>query len=171
MLIETGRLIISNFSEQDISREYIEWLNSPVAMKYSNQRFKDHTKESCIFYLKSFENTANSFLKITEVKEEMIGTATIYTNKEHKRADIGLLIGPNYSGMGYGSEAWNAIVQNLRRSQNIQKLTAGTASINIAMRKIIEKSGFFHEATLKGHEIIEEERVDIYYYSQFTEDV
>ena len=101
----------------------------------------------------------------------MVGTATIYIAKPHKRADIGLLIGTNYSGMGYGSEAWNAIIQNLRKTKNIQKLTAGTAAANIAMQRIIEKSGFLHEATLKDHEIIEGDRVDIYYYSQFTEDV
>ena len=101
----------------------------------------------------------------------MIGTSTVYINKQHKRADIGLLIGTCYSGKGYGSEAWNAIIQSLRETENIQKLTAGTAAVNIAMRRIIEKSGFLHEATFKDHEIIEGDRVDIYYYSQFTEDV
>ena len=172
MLIKTRRLLISHFTEQDISHEYIKWLNSPVTMKYSNQRFKKHTEESCMYYLRSFKNTANSFLKITQIEaQQMVGTATIYTNEQHKRADIGLLIGTNYSGMGYGSEAWNAIVQNLRKTERIQKLTAGTASVNIAMRRIIEKSGFLHEATLKSHEIIEGNRVDIYFYSQFAEDV
>ena len=87
-------------------------------------------------------DTSNSFLKIEDTKtKKMIGTSTVYINKQHKRADIGLLIGTCYSGKGYGSEAWNAIIQSLRETENIQKLTAGTA-VNIAMRRIIEKSGF-----------------------------
>lgn len=169
MHIHTKRLSISEFSEHDISEVYLSWLRSPEVMKYSNQRFRSHTKESCIRYLDSFKKTRNLFLKITENEtNQMIGTATIYRYMQHKRADTGLLIGSEYWGKGFGKEAWNGIIEILEGDKDIEKLTAGTSERNLSMRNIIESSGFIHEATLTKHEIIENERVDIYYYSRFT---
>ena len=171
MLKETTRLSIRPFKLEDINDAYISWLNDKIATQYSNQRFIFHTKESCVKYQESFENTHNSFLLITsKSNNEAIGTMTIYRRPEHGTADIGILIGNrNYWGKGLGLEAWNAVLTELLAVEKIRKVTAGTARVNKAMISIMEKSGMMQEAIRYRQEIIGESEIDILYYAKFSE--
>ena len=165
--IKTERLIIGQFEDKDISETYISWLNDPYLMRFSNQRFTKHTGASCKEYLSTFKNSSNQFLKITDLRNnKIVGTATVYCDNNHRKADIGILIG--IGGNRYGTEAWNAIVHYLIGENNVYKLTAGTVENNHAMRKIIENSGFYLEATRYRHELIDNKRVNIMHYAFFS---
>lgn len=99
----------------------------------------------------------------------MIGTATIYRSMVHGTADVGLLIGESTQwGKGYGQEAWEAITAKLISEPGIRKVTAGTASPNTGMIRILEKSGMRREAIRERQEIIDGSEVDILYYARFT---
>ena len=92
--ISGGQVHLSNFNKEDISSEYIKWLTDPDIVKYSNQRFKEHSYETCLQYFRSFKNTNNLFLKIQDINSQtMIGTMTLYADSFHGTADIGILIG------------------------------------------------------------------------------
>ena len=41
------QVFLRPFTLADISAEYIAWLNDPRVVRYSNQRFLTHTRESC----------------------------------------------------------------------------------------------------------------------------
>ena len=85
---------IRTFVEKDISNEYLAWLNDQSTMRYSRQREKSHSRQSALSYMASFHHTDNFFLAIDDIEtNKSIGTMTIYIEKHHGTADIGILIG------------------------------------------------------------------------------
>jgi RimJ/RimL family protein N-acetyltransferase len=167
--IETPRLYLYPFVEADINLAYIGWLNDPDVVRYSNQRFSNHTKESALEYLSSFNKTSNHFLAIKEkLSGTMIGTLTIYHNLNHQTADLGIMVGDKTIwGCGYGKEAFSAVVNILLGPCGVRKVTAGTLSLNLAMIKIMIGAGLKLEASRRSQELLDGQPADIIYYSKF----
>ncbi len=164
-----ARLILAPFTAADISPRYVGWLNDPEVVRYSNQRFRRHDVQSCEAYLRSFDGGLNQFWSIRLAADgNMIGTMTAYLAPQHGTADIGLLIGErSVWGQGYGYEAWQRLMDRLFGDQVIRKITAGTASGNVGMIRIMERAGMHHEATRRQQEIIDDELQDIVYFAKF----
>tara|TARA_B000000565_G_C23777945_1_gene374770 strand:+ start:1871 stop:2413 length:543 start_codon:yes stop_codon:yes gene_type:complete len=167
--ITLNRISLSSFEQKDISEEYISWLNDPEVVKYSNQRFKTHNRETSRLYLDSFLNSCNIFLAITDNNSKsMIGTMTVYFSKNHKTADIGIMIGKReFWGKGIGEEAWLAVMELLLKKTDIRKITGGTVSCNKGMIRIFQKVGMIQDGVRKDHEIIDNKVHDIIYFAKF----
>jgi len=167
--LNSSRLVLAPFTLDDISTCYVNWLNDPEVVRFSKQRFRQHNLQSCEAYLRSFDGGPNQFWSIRLAKDgRMIGTMTAYIEPHNGTADIGLLIGEQSMwGQGYGYEAWQRLMHHLLGELQIRKITAGTASCNLGMIKIIERSGMHHEATRKYQEIILGELHDIFYFAKF----
>ncbi len=171
MELLTPRLSLRPFEKSDITTTYLGWLNDSFVTRFSNQRFRRHTKESSEAYLSGFAETSNSFLLIKKRSDnKSIGTATVYQNINHSTADIGLMLGDRSCwGKGYGGEAWLGIITNLLSINSIRKVTGGTVRTNYAMVRIMEKSGMELEAVHARQELIEGQPVDLLYYALFAE--
>lgn len=164
-----SRLKLTLFLNSDITHEYLLWLNDPLVTKYSNQRFLRHSVETSTAFLNGFKGTNSLFLSIRVTDSNaMIGTMTAYLNQDHQTGDMGLLIGRrDLWGLGYGQEAWNALGTWLLETRKLRKLTAGTASENLGMRRIMERFGMHHEATKERQEIIDGFPQDLVFYAKF----
>ena len=167
-----SRLKLATFLNSDITFDYLSWLNDPHVTRFSNQRFSDHTVETSTTFLNSFKGTTNLFLSIrVRDSNAMIGTITAYVNQHHRTADMGLLIGRrDLWGLGYGQEAWNTLGSWLLETRTLRKLTAGTATENIGMRRIMERFGMHHEATKERQELIDGLPHDLVFYAKFRGD-
>jgi len=170
MIIKGEKLLVKEFSIQDIDDAYIGWLNDPIVVRYSNQRFLKHTKETCVKYWESFDSLSRFFFILEENGDKKnIGTMTVYISKEHGIADMGIMIGDKAVwGQAYGQDAWNTVAAWLFDLKKIRKITAGTNSCNKAMIKIMERSGMKLEATKVMQECIDGEYVDVLYYAKFN---
>ncbi|MEB3353689.1 MAG: GNAT family N-acetyltransferase [Cyanobacteriota bacterium] len=170
MNLLTPRLRLRPFQVADINATYLGWLNDPEVTRFSNQRFHQHTAESCAAYLESFAGSSNSFLLITQLQDQRpIGTATVYRNNWHCTADIGLMVGEKRCwGQGYGREAWQVLLEALLSETGIRKVTGGTARLNQAMVRIMEQSGMDLEAVRVHQELIDGQPVDLLYYARFA---
>lgn len=165
--IRTKRLIIQRFEATDVSDEYISWLNDRDHMRYSNQRFVTHTRETVDAYRESFSAPDDEFLAIKLLDcQQLVGTATVNAAVPHGVADIGILIGTSHSCRGYGQEAVGAIAEELIR-KSFRKVTIGASSRNTKMLKVIRRLGFRPDGTRIKHEIIAGEEVDILYFARF----
>jgi [ribosomal protein S5]-alanine N-acetyltransferase len=165
------RVLLRLFTLADISAEYIAWLNNPLIVRYSNQRFLKHTEASCRRYFESFANTPNLFLSIRMQADDLaVGTMTAYVSPYHGTADIGIMVGhSSVWGSGVGQDAWNTLCNWLLGAEvGLRKLTAGAARPNVAMVRIMERSGMQLEAVQRAQEIIAGEPVDLVYYSRFA---
>lgn len=170
--LASTRVLVRPFTAGDISESYLAWLREPVVVRFSNQRFRIHTLESCEAYLASFKDTANHFLAICDQKSgAMLGTMTVYCSVPHGTADIGIMVGESrFWGQGIGAEAWCLVMSSLKASGMIRKITAGTLAMNQGMVRIMEKAGMRHEATRQAQELLDGVPVDVIYYATFCHD-
>lgn len=168
--LKTERIILNIFSKNDLTQQYVNWLNDSVVVKYSNQRFKRHTIKDSTSYFNLFKKQNALFLSIYHKKDkEMIGTMTIYFNIYHKVADIGIMLGnKSYWGQGLGKECWNTVLEFLVHYSNLRKITGGTISCNAKMIKIMESTGMKLDGIRKKQEIIDNSIYDIYYFAYYT---
>lgn len=164
-------LRISQFTEDDITAEYIGWLNDLEVTRFSNQRFHKHDLESCSKYLRSFDDSPNLFLVIRLRQGDIaIGTMTVYRNMNHATADIGIMIGsPAGRGRGLGVEAWQSLIEWLLTDGGTRKVTAGTLACNQPMIRLAEQSGMTVEGVRKGQEIVDGQPEDILLFGKFAE--
>lgn len=173
MLSSAGRwsgpnVEITRFSVDDLTPAYIGWLNDPEVVRFSNQRFCRHDRESCLRYLASFDGSDNLFLSIRRVGGHAVGTMTVYASPAHGTADVGILIGERALwGHGLGQEAWNLIVDWLCRHPAIRKVTAGCSLPNTGMVRLMERSGMTLECVRREQEIVEGRSADVVSYARF----
>lgn len=164
-----SKVSLRPFDKCDITLEYINWLNNPKVVQYSNQRFRIHTLESSMHYLSTFDWESSYLLAICSLVTGLhLGTLTIYRNLNHGTADVGILLGaPQSWGQGLGQDAFRIVVRTLKESLQVRKVTAGTMAENKAMVGILESTGFRLEAVRSAQEIFEGRPVDLLYYAQF----
>ena len=160
------------FGEADITDRYIGWLNDPLVVRYSDQRFRRHTREACLSYLRSFEGTDDQFFLVrTLAGDRPVGTIVAHVATPHGTADIGILIGERDCwGQSIGLDAWRTLMQFLFQEKGLRKVTGGTLRCNVGMIKVMERSGMRHEATRYRQQIVEGTEQDILYYAKFRED-
>ena len=168
--IRTQRLLITPFQEKHLTSRYVGWLNDPGLMRYSEQRHKTHTLESCREYSQSFRNSPHFFWAIEEIEEGLghIGNINAYIDENNSIADIGILIGEKgLQKKGYGFEAWMGVCNYFLLRPEIRKLTAGTLARNIPMLEIMRRSGMVEDGTRKRHFLCDCDEVDIVYMALF----
>lgn len=162
--IKTNRLTIQKFSPEFLSQKYLDWLNDAKVVKYSEQRHRRHTLDSCKKYYESFEGSDNLFLAIVANETELghIGNITVVVDEFNLVADIAIMVGERTVwGKGYGSEAWHAVMNYMLEKSGMRKVTAGTMSINYPMLGVIKHSGMIVEGSRKGQFIVDGKEVDM----------
>lgn len=169
--IEGTQVVLRPFEESDITPVYLGWLNDPVTMRYSNQRFRTHSYASSLRYLASFAGTQNLFLSVCRCTDGTpLGTMTAYVAEEHGTADTGILIGERACwGQGYGLDAWQALMRWLLTERGLRKVTAGTLDCNLPMRRLAERSGMHEEGARRRQEIVDGREHDILLFARFRD--
>ena len=171
-VLETPRLRIEPFGEAWLSERYVAWLNDPDVVRYSENRHRRHTIESCREYLASFIGTPHYYWAIVTRSPGPchIGNITAYLTPEHGIADIGIMVGEKSSwGAGYGGEAWMAVCDYLLREVGVRKLTAGTLSVNRGMLSIMNRVGMQSDGVRVAHYLIGGDAVDMVHAALFRE--
>jgi [ribosomal protein S5]-alanine N-acetyltransferase len=167
--IEGCRVRIDLFSKENITDSYLGWLNDPVIVRYSNQRFQLHTRNTSLAYLQSFEGTANLFLTINLKNDERyVGTMSAHISEAHKTADLGIMVGDKTCwGSGIGGDAWATLSSFLLDTVRVRKVTGGALSSNKGMVKIMLKSGMKPDGVRVAQELIDCQEQDILHFAKF----
>lgn len=172
-VIKTPRLEIQHFKEEFLTSRYVSWLNDKEVMKYSEQRHRAHTIESCREYYQSFKDTPNILwaISIKDGGVGHIGNATAYIDIKHSIADIGILIGERQMwGQGFGYEAWMGICDYLFRVQEMRKVTTGAISTNSRMLVIMRKAGMKDDGMRVRQYLWQSQEVDVCHFALFRTD-
>jgi RimJ/RimL family protein N-acetyltransferase len=155
------------FTTANITPAYLGWLNDRTLMRYSNQRFRTHTMDSCQDYLASFLKSDNLFLAIY-FAEQFVGTMTAYRSVEHQTTDIGLLIGAGQQGKGLGKDAWKSLMSYLL-ANGTRKVTGGTLRCNTAMLRIMQDCGMQPDGVRIAQELIGDQPQDVLHFAKFNQ--
>jgi RimJ/RimL family protein N-acetyltransferase len=157
---------LRSFTQEHLTESYLGWLRDPQLMRYSNQRFRTHTMDTCRAYLDSFVGTNNLFMAIHH-EDEFVGTITAYRSSEHGTANVGLLIGAGAQGKGLGKDAWATLLAHLL-STGTRKVTGGTLRINVAMVRIMQSCGMKPDGIRVGQELVDGVAHDILHFAKFA---
>lgn len=82
----------------------------------------------------------------------------------HKRAEVGFLFRRDAWGQGYAREAMERVLRYGFEELGLERLTARFHAGNEASRTLLERLGFAHEGTLRGHVVRDGVRRDCLLY-------
>jgi len=152
-----------------LSSRYLDWLNDQALMRYSEQRHRVHSMESCRAYWQSFRTSPHYFWAIEEAEIGLghIGNLNAYFDEKNGLADMGILIGQaEAKGQKYGQEAWKGACDFLFQ-QGIRKITAGTLATNTAMLRLARNVGMVEDGIRKRHYLNQGQEVDVIHLALF----
>src|SRR5665213_2930202 len=147
-ILTAERLELRPFNDSFLVERYVGWLNDKQTVRYSEQRHRTHTIESCRTYAQSFAISPNYFWAIVADDPSLghIGNITATIDVPNRVAELAILIGqPKARGKGYGLEAWQRACRFLLDDAGMRKVAAGTMEINEPMLRIMRASGMVEE--------------------------
>ena len=89
----TERLLLKNLKTEDITNDYVMWLNDPIINMYLSPTDADHTMESCFLYVESYEETDEKALIGIFVKDSGIHIGNLTLSAISWRKKIGAVGG------------------------------------------------------------------------------
>ena len=152
--VVTGRQIyLRPLVPDDGTPEYLSWLKDPETTKYLELNYQKSTiaelREDIAFYNRQPDVR---FYAICMKDGTHIGNIKIENiNEKHGFGELGFLIGREYWGNGYATEAVKLMCQHLFDSFWLRRIVAGYYDDNEGSRRIFEKNGFEVEGILKEH--------------------
>jgi len=167
MIRVLNHLEIKKFKKNDITKEYIKFINDKYNLRFSDQRHENYNYQKCLNYLNTFKKSNNFFLKIVE-KKKMIGTLTCYIDKYNKNVQIGFLIGQKVNqNKGYVSKILKKLILYFFKKK-YKKISCGTVDINKAMISVCRKNNMVLDAKLSKEKLIGKKFHDVLIYSIFN---
>lgn len=96
---------------------------------------------------------------------DRVGTIGLdHVHESWGSAIVGYWIHPEHWGNGYCTDALRAVVRYAFDERRLAKLSADALVTNEGSRRVLEKAGFEHEATLREEAFVDGERVDLARY-------
>jgi len=154
--LTTERFLLQQVVPED--QQFIfEGLSHPDIIPFYGVRYDsfDDTKKQMDWYEKSYkEGTGGPWKIIDRNTGEKIGVVAYYYHKtEHKKAEVGFWLFPQYWNRGVTTEVLKKVIEYCQKEKDIHRLEAFVEEMNIASRKVLEKLGFVYEGTMKDCEI------------------
>jgi len=144
--IQTERFLLKRLENSDW--KMISFLRSDKNVNEFVQRPNADTKEKALKFIQKIntgmDNLDLYYWKITERgKNEMIGSICLWNfSKDHKTAEVGYDLSPDYQGKGIMNESLKNITEFGFRKLNLNLIEAYTHNYNKSSTKLLEKNGF-----------------------------
>ena len=170
--LETKRLTLVPFRDAHLTERYVGWLNDPEVVRYSEQRHRRHTVESCRRFVASFADGPSHLWAIVAKDKALghVGNINSAVDAPNRTSDVAIMIGEKKArGLGLGAEAWQAVVDYLLGPGGMRKVTAGTMAENKAMLKIMKKTGMIEEGLRRGQFMLDGRQVDLVQVALFAD--
>jgi len=153
-IIKTRRLVLRDISVEDITKDYVEWLNNPEVNGSLEIRFTPQTRESVMAYVESkLRDTTNTkhFGVYDQEGRRLVGTVTLpHIDWNHSFADLSFVVGyPGVQGRGYATEAVHGVAYYMFRESGLVKLWGGFYGGHSASERVFLKNGFQVEGRVK----------------------
>ena len=169
MIIETGRLIVRTFREEDTDALY-SIKTDPRVKEFCPDFLDVNTERADILdYIRTFQKTEERgdtdtwrcyAIESRETGKVMGALSFCKQNMLHEY-DLGWMMISAYTGKGYASEAAEAFAEDFCRAHGVDYLTVVMDTDNPASRRTAEKSGF---------RLFEKRTVYDYHYNRYCDD-
>jgi RimJ/RimL family protein N-acetyltransferase len=170
-LLRGRRIALEPFQDRHLSARYVGWLNDPEIVRFSEQRHKAHSLETCRAYASSYVGTHSHFWAIVAEEYGHIGNLSAAVDQPNLVADLAILIGQRECwGQGLGTSAWTVAMEWLLADGGMRKVTAGTMATNRGMLSIMRKSGMIEEGRRVAQFLQDGAPVDLILMARFAND-
>lgn len=168
-VLETERLMLREITNKDVHAIYNCFSNEEVTRYYGQDPLLNikQAEEMVNFFSESFLNKRGIRWGIEKKGEQgIIGTVGFNAwTPNHKRAEIGYEIFPDFWRNGYASEAIHKVISYGFNMMNLSRIGAVVFLANEASNQLLSKSGFQKEGILKDYMFQNGESHDTYVYS------
>ena len=151
-----SRIILRQLKGNDVTHDYVSWLNDPTINQFLEVRHTVQTFEIVKEYVESLSQEDSCeilfgiFVKDSDLHVGNIKLGPI--NYSHSHATIGLIIGnKDYWGKGFGTEAIKLLTQWSIKTLGLSSLHAGCYSDNVGSFKAFLKAGWSHVGTIPSY--------------------
>jgi [ribosomal protein S5]-alanine N-acetyltransferase len=146
MYIETERLIIRDFQEEDW-RELFAYTSNPRVMEYIPEGvFKE---EDARKFVKENRESARNYPVIVKENKRLAGHIVFHPYFGTHTYEIGWVMNPKFHNMGIASEAAYAVLKHGFEQMGLHRIIATCQPENIASFRVMEKIGMRREGYFK----------------------
>jgi ribosomal-protein-alanine N-acetyltransferase len=163
-----GKLVNLRAMEKEDLPQFTEWFNTPEFMgdysripqssRAETEKMLEGPNELKPFIVEKKDGTKIGFI------------AHFYVLHPFRQLEIGFALVPGERGKGYCTEAVQLMVDFLFLSRETMRIQATTDTRNLGSQKVLEKTGFKKEGTLRKYGFVRGELRDQYLYSILREE-
>ena len=176
MLIETNRLTLTNFRDSDSSTIVRLAGDYAVAGQTSNVPHP-YTEDIAVEWIRvlngEIKNTSQLTLGIRRSEDDvLIGCISLINiNEIHSKAEVGYWLGKDYWGMGYCSEALNALIRYAFINLNLNRIEGRCMSKNERSAATMMRCEMLFEGKRREDSRVRGELQDFSYYGILKRDL
>ena len=154
-IIESERMVLTVAMPTD-AEDVVELFGTPEASANTLTLPYPYTLADAHEFVERVRVGVEADVKITFVIRRLddkraVGTIGITIEPEHRRAELGYIIGKEHWGNGYATEACGAVIAYSFDTLGLHKLTAAWFTDNPASGRVLEQLGFENEGTVREH--------------------
>ena len=166
-IICSDNIALKVLKVDDISDNYISWLNDYEVVKFSEQRYRTHDFEDVQRFVIEKYNSSIDLLFGIYYQKKHIGNIKLGSIDMHNNvADISYFIGDrDYWNKGIGTEIVKSLTLYGFQNLNLHKIIAYCNPENKSSEKVLIKAGYNIEGIRKEQLFFEEKRLDELVYT------
>lgn len=155
MQITGQRIFLRQLAEENVSEDYLGWMQDPLVTRYLESRDQTQTLDTLRAFVRNLNSSPRDYLfGIFLVQgNEHIGNIKIGSIREpHRSADLGLIVGRRSAwGKGYGTEAIALATRHAFEQLGLNKLWAGMYAENLGSYRAFIKAGYREVGRFRQH--------------------
>lgn len=155
-ILNTARLNLRQITEDDLENIF-SGLSHPDVIKHYGVNYSslDDTWEQLEWYAELERTHTGIWWGITLAETGKFCGAIGYNNlsREHKKAELGFWLLPDYWGRGYVSEALEEVLAYAFTKLQLHRIEAFVETENMSSQKALQKAHFQQEGILRDSEI------------------
>jgi [ribosomal protein S5]-alanine N-acetyltransferase len=170
--LETERLWLREVTDDDQAFIF-EGLSHPEVIPFYGVRYNsfEAAKVQMDWYQTIYrEGTGISWKLVHKQTRENIGDISVYFYKpEHRKAEVGFWLLPNFWNQGYAREALHVVIDYWKTEKVLHRMEAFVEDGNTASSNLLEKAGFQYEGKMIDCEIKDGRFISLLIYALIIE--
>lgn len=174
--IETQRLILRRFREEDAADMFNNWASDDEVTKFLSwptHRDIEVSKKILEMWISEY-NSLENYNWAIQLKENgsVVGSIALMNIDNYiENCEVGYCIGKDFWNKGITAEAFSAVIDFAFKEPGFERITGRHHVDNSASGRVMEKCGLKYEGTLRRiHKINTGTLVDCKYYSILKEE-
>lgn len=170
-ILKTNRLVLRQITPADQMHLYLGLSNREVIKYYGVEYHRYHdTAEQLKWYQDLYQTKTGLWWALSKPDDpSLMGTCGIYNwQEQHRKAEIGFWLLPEYWQQGLMAEALRGIIVYLFEELNLHRLEAYVETPNKASGNLLGRVGFSLEGTLHDCEIKKGDFISLNVYARLN---